>query len=124
MSKGWVWLGLAAMTLAGVVQADAQELEITLESSSEREQATERQLRRVVSEYDVARWIYTTRIHIKQRQIPHSHPVLTLSTSSLGNDHRLLTMLVHEQFHTWIYDQVLNNPSVRKVNDRHGFVLN
>ena len=196
MFKGFVRFGFAAAVLAGAmgVEVQAQELEITLENGSERERATERQLRRILTEYDVARWIYTTRIHIKQRQIPHSHPILTLSTASMGDDHGLLTMLVHEQFHwleedrseaidaamaefgtmfpdapsggpqgardqsstylhlvvcdleyqamtllvgrerareimsgqthyMWIYDQVLHNPAIRQVNERHGFVV-
>ena len=196
MSRWFALLVSVGFVIVGAVIVDAQdpELEISLENGSEREQQTERQLRRLVEEYDVEQWIYTKRIRIAQGEIPHSHPILTLSTYYLDDDQGLLSTLLHEQFHwleeerkeardeavaefremfpdapfgrpqgarnqgstylhlivcdleyqamtllvgeertreilaemthyMWIYDQVLNNPAIRPVNERHGFVV-
>lgn len=84
-------------------QVGGPELQITLERDSEAERATADQLRRTLQKYDVARWIYTRRIHIDERSIPHSHPVLTLHTRHRGDEHALLATFLHEQFH-WLDD--------------------
>jgi len=177
--------------------AFAQErLELTIETKNgtpEEEQAV-LQLRRLVAEYEVERWLVTRDVLVDADAIPHSHPVLTVNTRYLENDPHQLTTLVHEQFHwwvlesqsdlaaairemekafpevpvgqgrgarnkestylhlvvcdleygamtqlvganrarevleaqrhyTWIYDQVLNNPAVREINERHGMVV-
>ena len=187
--------GLVAVAACAPPAAPAPpvELEITFEHGSERERALADQLRRLVVEYDVARWIETRRVHVDETAIPHSHPVLTLHTRHLGNDHGLLATFLHEQFHwleegnhafraamddfaalypdapsggreggydlestyrhllvndlelqamtllvgeerarevlagirhyTWIYDRVLNDPRVREITTRHGFLL-
>lgn len=86
-----------------VAQADSLEFHITVERDSERERATADQLRRILREHDVARWIYTRRIHVDERSIPHSHPVLTVHTRHLGSEHGLLATFLHEQFH-WLED--------------------
>lgn len=93
-------LVFAAPTTA-VAQKDGLRFDITLERDSERERATAEQLRRTLQEYDVGRWVYTRRIHIDERSIPHSHPVLTVHTRHLGAEHGLLATFVHEQFH-WL----------------------
>lgn len=84
-------------------QAAGPELQITFERSSEAERATADQLRRVLRSYQVDRWIYTRRVRIDERAIPHSHPVLTLHTRHLGDDDGLLATFLHEQFH-WLED--------------------
>lgn len=82
--------------------ADA-ELQITLERDSEAERATADELRKILQNHKVDGWIYTRRIHIDERSIPHSHPVLTLHTRHLGDEHGLLAAFLHEQFH-WLED--------------------
>jgi hypothetical protein len=42
---------------------------------------------------------FTTRVRIEDRVIPHSHPVLTLSTGNLGRDEHMLSEFIHEQIH-------------------------
>lgn len=84
-----------------VAQEDNSKFRITLERDSERERGTADQLRRTLHEYDVERWVYTRRIHIDERSIPHSHPVLTVHTRHLGDEHGLLATFLHEQFH-WL----------------------
>lgn len=194
MVRGWIVLSGIAIFALGIPPAHGQapDLEITLESGSDWERETEEQLRRIVAEYDVSRWLYTKRIHIQRGVTPTSHPVLTLNTRNRGDDHGLLSALLHEEFHwleearpeareaakaefgqlfpdapvgdgqgarsldstylhlivcdleyqamtlmvgeararevltgmrfyRWIYRQVLDNPAVRPVNERHGF---
>lgn len=90
-----------ASSMAGCAQKSTSEIRITLEYDSERERSTAAQLRRVLREYDVDQWIFTPRVHIAERSIPHSHPVLTLHTRHLDNDLALLAVFLHEQFH-WL----------------------
>lgn len=94
---------MSAVPTAVVAQRDSLKFDITLERDSERERATADQLRRTLQDYDVGRWVYTRRIHIDERSIPHSHPVLTVHTRHLGDEHGLLATFVHEQFH-WLED--------------------
>jgi hypothetical protein len=76
-------------------------LNIRLAHGSDAERRTADQLRRIVRENDIARWIETREILIDETQIPHSHPVLTVHTRHLGDDDTLLSTFVHEQFH-WL----------------------
>ena len=98
-------LTLALAAAIAPVQVVAQdggiELQVTLERGSDRERATADQLYRALEKYDVDSWIYTQRVHIDERAIPHSHPVLTLHTRHLGEEHGLLATFLHEQFH-WL----------------------
>jgi hypothetical protein len=81
-------------------------LEITLKHNDQREQQTKQQLQRLISAYDVSDWIITQKIIIESgfNVIPHSHPVLTLSTRHLKDDELLLSTFVHEQLH-WFLGQ-------------------
>lgn len=187
---------LASVLLALVPQgisAQAQDLVVELANDTERERATRERLLALVDSFDVERWTYTRKVRIDEDAIPHSHPVLTLHTRSLGRDLDLLSTYLHEQFHwvvdarpedeaaaiaelrrlfpevptgrplgardehssylhlivcdlevqamealvgrekavelarstrhyTWIYEQVVENPEVRRVTTTHGFV--
>lgn len=79
-------------------------LEITLKHNDQREQQTKQQLQRLLSAYDVSDWIFTQKIIIESgfNVIPHSHPVLTLSTRHLKDDELLLSTFVHEQLHWFL----------------------
>jgi hypothetical protein len=67
------------------------------------EQKTKSQLQSLMTRYDLSRWIFTHKISIESRQIPHSHPVLTLNTRHLDRDDLLLSTFIHEQLH-WFLD--------------------
>ena len=166
-------------------------LTIELGAGSESEESTRVQLRRLVDQFDIERWLFTDEVLIDDGQrIPHSHPVLTLNSGYLDDDLSQLATFLHEQFHwyaaerqgqvdsaiaefrelfpdvpsgragardeystylhliicdlelaamqklvgdsrargtlsrwqhyTWIYEQVLNNPAVRAVNEKNG----
>jgi hypothetical protein len=55
--------------------------------------------------YDLSPFLYTKRIQIKTDAIPQSHPVLTLNIRYTNYPHKILAVLLHEQFHWW----ALNN---------------
>jgi hypothetical protein len=82
-------------------QSDTVQVVITLERASPSEQATANELRQLLRKYEVSDWIFTRKVHIDERSIPHSHPLLTLHTRHLGDEHALLATFLHEQFH-WL----------------------
>ncbi len=87
MNRGaWVATVMLSLALYSTAAAQGPELKITLKNGADRERQTEEQLRRLLSEYDVARWTYTREIVIDESAIPHSHPVLTLHTRHLEED--------------------------------------
>jgi hypothetical protein len=103
----------AAFTLPGFAQQPP--IEYTFEHNSAAEQATADQLRRALRKFDVSKWLYTHRIHIDERAIPHSHPVLTLHTRHNGDENALLATFLHEQFH-WLEE---GNPQFRAAMDAY-----
>jgi len=72
---------------------------ITLHSENEREQQTRDQLIRLLHQYPLDKWLFTTEVRIQSMVQPHSHPVLTLNTRQLADDDGLLGTFLHEQFH-------------------------
>jgi catechol 2,3-dioxygenase-like lactoylglutathione lyase family enzyme len=69
-----------------------------LVNDSETERATREQLLGLFDKYDLTRWAYTDVVRIEDGAVPHSHPVLTLSTRS-PHEMALLSTYVHEQLH-------------------------
>jgi hypothetical protein len=92
-------LGLAHSALGG-----SPHLAISLTHADAKERATQSQLERLLSQYDLTPWIFTTSVRIDEDAIPHSHPILTLHTRHLKDDDLLLSTFVHEQAH-WFFDQ-------------------
>lgn len=66
------------------------------------EEATRRQLERLLDQYDLSPWRFTDAVEVEADVIPHSHPVLTLSTRHVNDDLLLLSTYVHEQSH-WYF---------------------
>jgi hypothetical protein len=92
-------IGLASSALAA-----NPHVSISLKNRDAKEGATQSQLERLLSQYDLTPWIFTTSVVIDEDSIPHSHPVLTLHTRHLKDDDLLLSTFVHEQAH-WFFDQ-------------------
>jgi hypothetical protein len=92
-------IGLASSALAA-----SPHVSISLKNRDAKEGATQSQLERLLSQYDLTPWIFTTSVVIDEDSIPHSHPVLTLHTRHLKDDDLLLSTFVHEQAH-WFFDQ-------------------
>jgi hypothetical protein len=89
--------------LVAAVSLIAQAINIDTAHDSEGEQETAEQLRSLLQRYDISRWFFTRRVRIDERDLPHSHPVLTLHTRHLGHDTLLLSTFLHEQLH-WFLD--------------------
>lgn len=62
--------------------------------------------------YDLRPFLYTKKIHIQSRVIPHSHPVLTLNTRNAEKPHAILATWMHEEFHWWVG---MNREGTRKA---------
>lgn len=77
---------------------------ITLVNDGVRERGTRDQLLRLAATYDLSPWRFTDSIRIEGgiNVIPHSHPVLTLSTRHLKDDDLLLATYIHEQLHWYM----------------------
>ena len=77
---------------------------LTYAHDSEWERAAGVQLLALLARYDVSRWRFTSAVAIADKAIPHSHPILTLSTRHLDDDGLLLATYLHEQLH-WFLEQ-------------------
>lgn len=103
-------LALIVLLLAGCASGAAKPpqpeplpVTITLKHGDEPERQTQAQLERLLRTYEVRPWIFTDEVVIESGPdvIPHSHPVLTLSTDALNED-LLLSTFVHEQLHWFL----------------------
>lgn len=110
--KSIILLTLTALSLSNLSFAQSN-IEIALKAGSKQEQQTKAQLQRLLQAYDVSRWIFTNSVLIDEKSIPHSHPVLTLSTRHLRDDELLLSTFVHEQIH-WFLTQNHKNTEEAK----------
>jgi hypothetical protein len=91
----------AGLAFGSVATAQTPTISIELAHNSPDEQRAKDQLERLLKNYDLSRWIFTKKVRIEQFVRPHSHPVLTLNTRSIGNDQRALASFVHEEVH-WL----------------------
>lgn len=98
--------GLAGLVTGLVVAASAAAqgpaIEIALRSGTPAEVQTRDQLRRLLDRLDVSAWVFTHRVLIDERSIPHSHPILTLSTRYTRDDDLLVATFLHEQIHGYL----------------------
>jgi hypothetical protein len=93
LAATWLLLAMPTYSQSGFT--------IELKQKSRPEQQTKDQLERLLGTYDIQQWIFTKSILIDDTAIPHSHPVLTLSTRHIKDDELLLSTFIHEQFHWW-----------------------
>lgn len=99
-------LAFASSALLWSYAARAQgSIEITLKHDTANEAATRAQLQRLLGQYDVTPWLFTTAVVVDEGAIPFSHPVLTLHTRHAKDDELLLSTFVHEQLHWWLEAQ-------------------
>lgn len=94
------------LTAAAMPQAatPAPAVHIRLAHQDAREEATRKQVERLLHSYDLGPWLFTREILIDRAAIPHSHPVLTLHTRHLKDDDLLLSTLVHEELHWYLVE--------------------
>ena len=89
----------AVLLLCAPARAQGK-IDISLKNNSESESRTGERLQKILQQYDLSKWIFTRRVLIEDKVIPHSHPVLTLSTR--GDGDALLATFVHEQIHWFL----------------------
>jgi hypothetical protein len=88
-----------AILLCSRLWAATPPIEISLAHGSAAEMETRDQLQRLLRTYDLSDWVWTRKVMIEERAIPHSHPVLTLNTRHVKDDSLLLSTFVHEEYH-------------------------
>lgn len=67
-------------------------------SDLESEKLMKQRLEALWNKYDLEPYVYTKKVKIQQGVIPHSHPILALSTN-LDTETELLSTFLHEQMH-------------------------
>ncbi len=100
-----LWTTVLLGTVSAVEKAPARPaIEIALAHGSDAEGKTRTELQALLAKHPLGPWLYTRRVVIDERAIPHSDPVLTLHTRHLGDDLLLLSTFLHEQMH-WFVSQ-------------------
>ncbi len=103
---------LLSLSIASHAQ---KKIEISLKNGSQEELRTKEQLQRLLKTYDVSKWIFTDTIVIDEKSIPHSDPVLTLSTRHFKDDELLLSTFVHEQLHWFLNPQKGKDEALKEL---------
>jgi len=93
-----VFVGLSLLA-SNAALAGSSDFDIRLGRGSEREQLAAQQLRRLLDTHDVSRYIFTYSVTVREGDVPHSHPRLTINTLHLKDDASALSVFIHEQFH-------------------------
>jgi hypothetical protein len=111
--KSIILLTLIASSLSNSLYAQGN-IDIALRAGSKEEQQTKAQLQRLLKIHDVAKWVFTRSVQIDEKSIPHSHPILTLSTRHLRDDELLLSTFLHEQIHWFLTQNHKNTEEAKK----------
>ena len=85
--------------------AQSPEIRFGTKSGSKYEKGIVERMQALLKKHDLSKWIFTDTVLVEDYVIPHSHPVLTLNTRKMNDDHLLSTFL-HEQIH-WYCDNHL-----------------
>lgn len=90
-----------------VTTRDGVEIRIHAEADRPKILEGRDQLARILQQYEVGPWILQHDVVVSDKGVPHSHPRLTLTTGSayLKDDHRQLSVFIHEQIHWYLEDQ-------------------
>jgi len=73
-----------------------KDVEVTTKNNLENEKEVAEVVKELLNKFDIP--IFTNKIQVETKVIPHSHPILTLNTRTT-DPLDLLETLVHEQFH-------------------------
>jgi hypothetical protein len=63
---------------------------------------TKQNLLHLAQVYDLSPFLYTKKVNIQSKVIPHSHPVLTLNTRNAEYPKKILATFLHEELHWWL----------------------
>lgn len=89
-------------TLLGQHRGTANEIIFVQEQEDEARQ----QLRRILKNYDLDTWMFTSKVRIEMGAEPYSHPILTLNTDFLDSDEQQMSIFLHEQAHWFVSESV------------------
>src|SRR6266536_1789848 len=96
---------LCAVTLTLTASAFAADpVSIRLSHNTSREHQSAESLKKIVSSYDLTKYIFTREVVIEERAMNHSFPVLTLNARFADSPDELLSSFVHEQLHWYLRD--------------------
>ena len=96
-------LSATLLLLSVIVYAKSPDIEIQLHDGNKAEKQGEQMIQEFLKKYDLSKYIFTKKIIIQSRAIPHSHPVLTLNTRQIDQPDKYLSTFIHEQIH-WFFD--------------------
>lgn len=103
---GMVFSGPLVAQSTVIETRDGMEIRVRLDGNDPRVEEAGSKTVRVLAEHDLRPWGFTHEVVITSEGIPHSHPVLTLTTESeyFEDDLRQLSTFVHEQLHWFAAD--------------------
>lgn len=87
------------------VFAKSPEVDIQLHTGNESEKKGKQLIQDYLKKYDLEKYIFTKKIIIQSRVIPHSHPILTLNTRQIDQPDRYFSTFIHEQIHWFFHDR-------------------
>lgn len=90
--------------VTAIAQQGNPSIRIELGNDTAIEREGREQLVRILSTWDLSRWLFTRTIRVEAEVIPNSHPVLTVNTRYLSNDTAQVATFLHEQIH-WFFVQ-------------------
>ncbi|MEQ8179363.1 MAG: hypothetical protein RIA10_13615 [Amphiplicatus sp.] len=92
-------LAAPAFPSQALAKKPALTISIAQERKLEEEKLARKELEALLAKYDVERWLFTRDVVVESGALPHSHPVLTVNTASLGDEVTTLGEFLHEQMH-------------------------
>ena len=76
-------------------------LDITEVNPNKMTALTKKHLIKLTRTYDLTPFLYSREVKIESYVTPRSHPVITLNTRSASSPEKILSKLLHEEFHWW-----------------------
>ena len=89
---------LICLLIFQTAMAQSPPVNFSTKNGSKWEKGVMNRMQKMLQEYDLSKWIFTDTVIVEDNVIPHSHPVLTLSTRKATNDD-ILSTFIHEQIH-------------------------
>ncbi|MFP5386590.1 MAG: hypothetical protein ACLGHN_10955 [Bacteriovoracia bacterium] len=83
-------------------EEERPKLEVTEVNPNKWTAITKQNLLHLSQVYDLDPFLFTRKINIESRVIPHSHPVLTLNTRNAEQPKKILATFLHEEMHWWL----------------------
>ena len=90
---------LFSCSLSNPKRAIGNDLEITEINPNQWTALTKKNMLMLTKDYDLEPFLFTKKINIQSRVIPHSHPILTLNTRNAEFPLKILSTWLHEEFH-------------------------